>query len=171
MGLMLGSMLPNLKCPCNSSIDRTRILHESKNLLQCDQTPWMPCESSHLLYSFKSATLHNHLFLNQAVYLLIRKIWNLLPQNSTSNIYLPCSGLTFSLQAVKRWKSLPNEAVYSLFLEIFKTRSVKALSNQVWPCNWPCFQQEDGWYPEVPSSLNFLMIPQELKHSSKPKTD
>lgn len=166
---MLGSMLPNLKCPCNSSVDRTRILHESKNLLQCDQTPVNALWKQP--YSFKSATLHDHLFLNQAVYLLIRKIQNLLPQNSTSNIYLPCSGLTFSLQAVKHGKSLPNEAVCSLFLEIFKTRSDKALSNQVWPCNWPRFQQEDGWCPEVPSSLNFLMIPHELKHSSKPKTD
>lgn len=76
----------------------------------------------------------------------------------------------FTTKTVKHWKSLPSEAVSSLSLEIFKTRLDKALSNLVWPCNWPCFQQEDGWYPEVPSSLNYHTIPQALRHSSKPET-
>lgn len=112
------------------------------------------------------------LFLNQSIYFLVIKIWNLLPQNSISNIYcLPHFRITFSQQreTIKHWMSLPGEVVWSLTLEIFKTRQNNAVSNLVKPCNWPCFQQEDGWYPEVPSRLNYFMIPQALRHSSEPK--
>lgn len=113
------------------------------------------------------------LFLNRSIYFLIIKIWNLLPQNSISNICrLPHFGITFSQQrkTIKHWMSLPGEVVWSLTLEIFKTRQNNAMSNLVKPCNWPCFQQEDGWYPEVPSRLNYFMIPQALRQQLRAKT-
>lgn len=128
---------------------------------------WTPCESSDLHHSQKSLCC----FIWSSV-----SEWSHMSSNqknlklaSTKHKWYLSTFLRNNLltKTIKPWKILPNDTLWSLSLDTLKARP--ALSNLVQPWYSPCFQQEDGYYPEVPSSLNYLVIPQASSHSSKPK--
>lgn len=129
---------------------------------------WTPCESSDLYPSQKSLCCFiwssvsewNHMSSNEK---------NLKLAPTKLNKWYISTLLTNNLltKTIKPWEILPNDTVCSLSLDTLKARS--ALSNLVQPGHSPHFQQEDGYYPEVPSSLKCLVIPKASSHSSKPK--
>ena len=101
----------------------------------------MPCESSHLPYSYKSLCHLTQSSISESGHMSSnQENLKLAPTKLNEQYLFTLFGNNFlTAKTVKHWKSLPNEAVCPLSLDIFKTRSDKALSSLVWPCNWPCF--------------------------------